>query len=87
MIPVELSKHVQLPYSESPEWRRVSEVADQLHRHLNTDAALRRIEEANRPGRSSAAVQDTFLEFARELGFESEKKGLFVTDELALRPD
>ena len=41
----------------------------------------------NRPGKSSAEVQDTFLEFARDLGFESEKKGLFASDELALRPD
>ena len=87
MTPVELSQHVQDPFRESSEWRLASELAAQLHRHLNTDAALRRIEEVNRPGRSSAAVQETFLEFARDLGFESERKGLFAADELALRPD
>ena len=48
-----------------------------LHQHLNTPGALQRIESVNRPGKSSAEVQDTFLEFARNLGFESEKKGLF----------
>ena len=32
-------------------------------------------------------MQDTFLRFAEQLGFESEKKGLFAQAELALRPD
>jgi hypothetical protein len=32
-------------------------------------------------------VQPTFGDFVRELGFESEKVGLFGADEFALRPD
>ena len=87
MISVELSKHVQEPYANSEEWAQVAAVADRLHKHLNTEAALARIAEVNQPGRSSAAVQDTFLEFAHQLGFESERKGLFATPDLALRPD
>ena len=87
MIPVELSKHVQEPFANSAEWTQVAAVADQLHQHLNTEAALARIGEVNQPGQSSAAVQDTFLEFARRLGFESEKKGLFAASDLGLRPD
>jgi hypothetical protein len=87
MIPVQLSKHVQEPHRQSDEWRRVAQIADKLHAHLNTEEALRRIAAVNQPGRSSAAVQATFLEFARQLGFESEKKGLFAESDLALRPD
>jgi hypothetical protein len=84
---VELQKYVQHSFRDSAEWLRVSRIADELHAHLSTDEALSRINVANQPGQSSAAVQDTFLEFARELGFESEKKGLFARDDLALRPD
>ena len=73
-------------HRESSEWQQVSDVANRLHDHLNTESALRRVDAVNRPGRSSAAVQDTFLEFA-QLDFESEKKGLFSEDDLALRPD
>lgn len=65
----------------------MSKIADELHDHLNTEEALHRIHAANQPGHSSGAVQDTFLEFARGLGFESEKKGLFAREDLALRPD
>ncbi len=32
-------------------------------------------------------MQATFGEFARELGFQNERVGLFDSDELALRPD
>lgn len=87
MISVELSKHVQEGFKDSTEWGKVSKVADNLHSHLNTPEALKRIEAVNQPGKSSAEVQDTFLEFAKELGFESEKKGLFASEALVLRPD
>jgi hypothetical protein len=38
-------------------------------------------------GESSAVVQATFGEFVRDVGFESEKVGLFGAAEFALRPD
>ena len=84
---VRLQKYVQQPIADSDEWKGVSRLADDLHRHLNTDSALALIREANQPGRSSAIVQATFGEFAREMGFESERTGLFGSDEFALRPD
>ena len=87
MTPIKLSKYVQDPFRESSEWHHVAAIADQLHAHLSTKDALQKIEEVNQPGKSSARVQDTFLEFAQELGFESEKTGLFCSDDLALRPD
>jgi hypothetical protein len=84
---IRLSKYVQQPLETSAEWQRVAALADELHSHLSTDDALARISDANQPGRSSAEVQATFGEFARELGFENERVGLFGSDEFALRPD
>jgi hypothetical protein len=84
---VSLNKYVQQPLENSAEWKRVAALADELHSHLSTDDALKRIADVNQPGRSSAAVQATFGEFALELGFEDEKIGLFSSDEFALRPD
>jgi hypothetical protein len=84
---IELRKHIQEPFRDADHWTRASRIADELHAHLNTEEALRRIHAANQPRQSSGAVQETFLEFARQLGFESEKKGLFARDDLALRPD
>jgi hypothetical protein len=65
----------------------VSKLADDLLGHLSTEDALARIQSVNQPGRSSAEVQATFGDFVRELGFESERVGLFSSDEFALRPD
>jgi hypothetical protein len=84
---ISLNKYVQEPFEASAEWNRVAALADELHQHLSTHDAQARIADANQPGRSSAVVQATFGEFVRDLGFESEKVGLFGTDEFALRPD
>lgn len=86
-MPVDLTKLVQRPLFDSDEWRAVERTADLLHAHLNTPTTQQRLAEANQPGVSSAAVQETFLEYATSLGFESEKTGLFDREDLALRPD
>jgi hypothetical protein len=84
---IRLQKYVQEPLSHSEEWKEVSSLGDRLHQHLSTDRALALIRDANQPGQSSASVQATFGEFVKEMGFESERTGLFGTDEFALRPD
>jgi hypothetical protein len=84
---VSLKKFAQKQLEGSGEWLEVSHLADRLFEHLNSPEASARISEANQPGRSSNAVQATFGDFARELGFENEKVGLFANEELALRPD
>lgn len=84
---IELAKFVQPKYETSEEWERVASIADELHAHLSTRKATARIREADQPGESSAVVQATFGAFARELGFQDEKVGLFGSIELALRPD
>jgi hypothetical protein len=70
-----------------PEAREVKILAHSLLAHLSTPEALTAIEKVNVPGASSAMVQATFEAFARSVGFENEKRGLFADIELALRPD
>jgi hypothetical protein len=84
---IRLQKYVQEPLTSSEEWKHVSGLAEALHAHLSTDRALTLIQEANQPGQSSATVQATFGQFVHEMGFESERTGLFGADEFALRPD
>jgi hypothetical protein len=86
-LALSLNKYVQESLAASDEWRNVSRLADDLLGHLSSEATLARIETANPPDRSSAEVQATFGDFVRELGFESERVGLFDSDEFALRPD
>jgi len=72
----------------TPEHREVTAIAEQLLAHLNTEEAGMRIAAANLPGASSHEVQSAFRDFALELGFEDESKGLFATYATsALRPD
>lgn len=87
MIQIDIRSFVQRPYQDTDEWRRASDVARRLQEHLVSSDTLARIALANQPGQSSVAIQQTFLEFARHLGFESEKVGLFARIDLALRPD
>ena len=84
---VELKKFVLSEISGTPTYTRVVSIADRLHAHLNEPESLARIQEVNQPGNSSSLVQDTFLKYAEQLGFYSEKKGLFKESGLALRPD
>ncbi len=84
---MEFRYYVQEQYRSTEEWQHVSSVAQRLHEHLSSADILARIALANQPGQSSGSVQQTFLEFLRTLGFESEKVGLFSNVDLALRPD
>lgn len=71
----------------TPEHQAVVAIADALFAHLESPEATALILEANQPGRSSAEVQNVFLEHARQLGFKDESKGLFSDYLSALRPD
>ncbi len=84
---VQRSDFVQAGHEAGSEWAEVLGVADTLTEHLNSPEIARRIEEANQPGQSSAAVQEVFLAEALSLGFRDERKGLFASYESALRPD
>jgi len=87
-MPVSLVKLVQQEQLKKQNYQEVEEVGDKLHRYLCEPEVYKRINEANSPGRSSAAVQSVFLDYAKSLGFQSEKKGLFKNHPTkGLRPD
>ena len=79
---------VQAGYEVSAEYASVLEVADALEDCLRIAEVAAEILRVNQPGRSSAEVQNVFVEPARELGFRDESKGLFLGyPSSALRPD
>ena len=67
---------------------RVSALAKSLLEHLCTDDICAKIKLANVLHKPSHLVQECILDFVREQGFQSEKKGLFSNYSTAhLRPD
>ena len=84
---VELRSFVQRPLTDSPEWIEVRGIAERLLAVLNEPETLAGILAANRPGHSSSAVQAAFRPAAEELGFHSERTGLFSDSISGLRPD
>ena len=83
---VELTPFVQRGL-DGAEVQQVTDIAVRLLDHLNEPTARSLITAANRPGGSSALVQAVFASQALELGFTSERKGLFASYNSALRPD
>ena len=69
------------------EFQQISIIAKQLLNHLNQPNKIEELMVANQPGNSSAMVQDVFIGYAKELGFESEKTGLFKEYSMGMRPD
>ena len=66
----------------------VKAVATALYEHLLEPGTQAAIDAVNKPGVSSAQVQATLLAQATELGFHSERQGLFATYTTpGLRPD
>jgi len=85
MEPIEMTAMVLADRATAPSWRCAKKLGYELLEVLNTPAVLQRIEETNRPGKSSAEIQAAFEAEAVGLGFQSEKTGLF--ERQALRPD
>lgn len=82
-----MARFVQDSYAETDEFRRVTGIAERLLDHLNTARVLELIRLANAPRTPSYRIQSAFLEFARELGFKDESRGLFAAYDSAVRPD
>lgn len=87
-MPIRREIFVQPDIAASSEYAEVARISDLLLSHLNLPEAQTRITAANVPGASSSRVQESFLPYATELGFHSEKKGLFADGQNpGLRPD
>jgi hypothetical protein len=85
---ISLKKFVQKEHARDSEYLQVEKIGDLLFTYLCKPDIHRKISDANGPGKSSHAVQKVFLDCAEELGFHSEKKGLFGNHPTSgLRPD
>ncbi len=85
---IERLDFVQEAAATGNDWKEVICLADDLVRHLDEPEVAALIEEANQPGRSSASIQEIFLQEAARLGFRDERRGLFSGyQSSALRPD
>jgi hypothetical protein len=70
------------------EYTRVKEVAHSLISYIRTTEISEKIVAANRKGVTSSEIQNCILPQATQLGFHSEKQGLFSNHaNAALRPD
>jgi hypothetical protein len=79
---------VQEQLVDTDESRAVLGIADALREFLIVAEVAAQIVSANQPGRSSADVQNVFLDQARGLGFRDESRGLFKEYvSSGLRPD
>lgn len=66
----------------------IENIGNELFNYLNTEEILLKLKSANKPNNNSINVQNVFLEKAEQLGFISEKKGLFKDIPTSnLRPD
>jgi len=84
---VERADFVQHRYRATHQHETVLGIADRLLHHLRDELVVAAMLAANQPGRSSAEIQQVFVEQARELGFRDESRGLFREYLSALRPD
>ena len=84
---VKLEKFVLPKFRRTPNYKEVEGIAEKLLEYLNKPKVFKQIDNANQPRNSSSKVQDVVIKKAQELGFESEKKGLFLELKSGLRPD
>ncbi|MGO9317516.1 MAG: hypothetical protein ACLPXT_03975 [Terracidiphilus sp.] len=79
------SKEPSILRDELPE---VSEIAEMLRDHLATEKVCSEIGEFHKLNGNSQQIQNVLVEKLKELGFETEKRGLFKKSVVpSLRPD
>ena len=79
--------YVQKEYIDSSEWGIVKGLSNDFHEFLNLPSVIKMIDEKNKPGVKSHEIQNIILNKSNELGFKSEKEGLFLNYQKKLRPD
>jgi hypothetical protein len=85
---IDYANFQKLPLRSQAEFDEVKCMADRLLDFLRCPDIERQIESLHKLGASSADVQSAILPCAKDLGFASEKKGLFNSYPVsALRPD
>ena len=80
--------HKRLDFSTYPEAAEVEKLSQKLHEYLNLNEVKKKIAKTHFLGATSHQIQSIVKDFMTELGFSSEKKGLFSEYDVAgLRPD
>ena len=59
------------------EFKVVTDIAEELEIFLNQEEIIEEISKTHKLGAKSSEIQRIFIEKAQELGFQSEKNGLF----------
>lgn len=82
------SFHKRSDFETFPEAKEVVILSKQLKNYLSQDSIIKEIAKTHLLGASSHQIQSIVKDFVMQLGFSSEKKGLFVEYDVAgLRPD
>lgn len=78
---------VQEKYKKTTEWKKVLEISKRFIKYLSLPEIGKQIDTANQPGNKSQEMEKVINPIAEDIGFKSQKKGLFKDYELNLRPD
>ena len=83
-----LTKHFIKENINSSDLDEVMDIANKLKLYLEKENIFNLLKSINVKNAGSIQIQNIFIDFAEDLGFESEKKGLFKDYKTrALRPD
>ena len=79
---------VQDGFIYSEEWKEVKELSEKVYSFINNPNTKRKIDMINQPGKSSHDIQKIITSEMINLGFTSEKQGLFLKyKNSGIRPD
>jgi hypothetical protein len=85
---IHYSLHKRSDFNTYPEASEVEYLSTKLHDYLNQESVKKEIAKTHLLGASSHQIQKIVSDFVINLGFASEKKGLFAEYDVAgLRPD
>ena len=73
--------------ADADELKIVRKLSNKLFGYLNKEETFKKLKSLHTKGNSSQKIQDVIIYRLKELGFESEKKGLFKLYNSQLRPD
>ena len=73
--------------ADPEELKIVKSLSKKFFLYLNKKETVEKLKSFHTLGNSSQKIQDVFISHLKELGFESEKKGLFKNYNSQLRPD
>ena len=73
--------------ADPEELKIVKSLSKKFFLYLNEKETVEKLKSFHTLGNSSQKIQDVFISHLKELGFESEKKGLFKNYNSQLRPD